>query len=148
MRLPVKFVMKDGTVSDDVIRGHPCVEIGLFFSSTPTEGSSHNTVWAMALVDTGADFLYASPELLNSIGAPVIGSVGDVNGDTSGTAIRQVYLSFRDTKLALQSIAIERDWKLFGGSPYPIVLGRHILKDFKLELDFGNPSACALELKA
>ncbi|WP_266030432.1 pepsin/retropepsin-like aspartic protease family protein [Brucella intermedia] len=99
--------------------GAPCVEI--------LAGLNRSLETVIALIDTGADFVYAAPEFLDRVGAPILG-VTDVNGaGAHNYHAVSIQIPGHDRGYVFRVIArdmLERD--------YSLVLGRSFLQYCKL----------------
>lgn len=137
--------MNDGASTDDVVLGSPCVGIWAV--------KDHNTVpehptKTLALVDTGADHVYADPAVLASIGAPIIGSARGVNGSKNDHPIHQMGIIFPGFATVFSVRAIARDFSSEGRSAYQVVLGRSILRYFDVRFSPRIRNECYLEIPA
>jgi len=109
-------------------RLHPCVSVYVLPPGSD-DGTSHGfKVWAT--IDTGADYLYISPELAAELDLPVVGKT-DVNGDQD----QPIYFG----RLGIVGIEGTSDVRLVQresrsvGLPFDVVLGRVLLNRLALE---------------
>lgn len=128
MRINIQWLGDNAQPSDDPVKGSPCIEIGLS-PNAQTPSAERRVLWATALVDTGADFVGASQDLISDLGLEQIGTVSQVNA-SPGTGIFGAHLFVRGGELAIPSIVIP--WSFGDGVPYRLLLGRSFLQYFSL----------------
>jgi predicted aspartyl protease len=125
--LPIQFIDDNGNVTDNRVEASPCVRMQ--FSSSEAAGRGEFTEnWF--LVDTGADYIYVAPQLIEHFEAPAIRDI--TTNLNAATKVHKGVLATGDwgAELEVVSSDISAVHRHLGG-----ILGRVLLANCELIYD-------------
>lgn len=131
--IPIVFLDRSGHPTDDRISGAPCVRVGLRdYGSGNLPAGPFSVAEHWALIDTGADHVYADPTVLAEAGAAVWGSA-HINQEGTTSPLHRCYVIFSQLtpRVAVQAVVMVRQFAAMQ-DPYRLALGRAALQSFTL----------------
>lgn len=138
VRIPVFFVDPAGGLAAEPWQGKPCIRVVFHYDTKAGTGERviYGVKETVALLDTGANLIFADPTLIAGAGCPAVGTA-TVAGATSTiqSTTHSAHLLFPafGTQIGITAVSTPL---LQQGRAYGLILGMRFLEFGTLHLDF------------